>query len=145
MVDAFDSIKLLVSGLRDAADLAQQYKISPLYEKIVQLQAQVTDLTIERGELVSENQELKEKLALQESMEFRNPYWYQKEDEVPFCPKCYEGSQQKTMSHLTHPPEDFSGGHGRQCRVCKEFYREGPRNTPFPTSSPRARRASWKR
>ena|ERR1700678_2670339 len=119
-----------VKGAKEIAELIKQYNDVPLYEKIVALQSQLTDQASQLAELISENKYLREQCALQVSTEFRNPYYYEKGNEVPLCPKCYSSSA-KLRVYLTHPPEDYAGGNGRVCRSCKEFYREGPRKIPF--------------
>jgi hypothetical protein len=63
-------------------------------------------------------------------MQMREPYGYffKEDDPVPFCPKCWEGDGK--MVHLP-PSDDYFGGRGRICRVCKHHYYENE-STPEP-------------
>lgn len=94
-----------VQGVKEIAELVKKYNDVPLYEKIVALQGQVVEIATERLDLYTENQNLKQKLELRAKMHFRNPYWYEDGDEVPFCRKCYESSKQELRIHLSHPPQ----------------------------------------
>ena len=114
----------LVEGFKEVAKQIKAYKDLPLYNKIVELSKQVQDLS-------DENLQLKQELALKAKTKFQAPYWFEEGSDVPLCPKCYDLSGGQTRSHLTHPSEDFVGGHGRRCRVCQEFFKEGPRLTPL--------------
>ena len=121
----------VVNGAKEIAELVKKYNDIPLYQKIVELQGQVVELATERLDLFTKNQELKNKLELKAKTEFKNPYYYQEGDEVPLCPNCIEQSVGERRIHLSHPAADYAGGHGRVCRSCKEFFREGPRKIPI--------------
>lgn len=121
MIDALS----VVSGVKEIAELVKKTNDIPLYQKIVELQAQVVALAEERFQVVRENRELRDKLALKATTEFRNPYFYEQGIEVPLCPKCYSSSSGELRIYLTHPPQKYVGGIGRVCRNCKEFYYEG--------------------
>jgi hypothetical protein len=122
-----------VKGAAEIAEIIKKYNDVPLYEKIITLQGQIMSQSVQMMELTSENNQLKQQLATQTKTEFRNPYFYEEGNEVPLCPKCYSSSGNKLRIPLTHPPEDRAGGNGRECRNCKEFYREGPRKVPIQT------------
>jgi hypothetical protein len=72
-------------------------------------------------------------------MQMKGPhgYFFQDGDEVPFCPKCWEGDGK--MVHLP-PVENYFVGRGRVCRVCKQHYTEVP--AP-PRSGPRQVGGPW--
>jgi hypothetical protein len=76
------------------------------------------------GKWVLENP-AKKQIAEPATMQMRGPYgYYFKEgDDVPFCPKCWEGDGKAI--HLP-PLEKYVIGPGRICRVCKHHYTEGP-------------------
>ncbi len=117
-----------VQGVKEIAELVKKYNDVPLYEKIVALQDQVVEIATERLDLYTENQSLKQKLELRAKMHFRNPYWYEEGDEVPFCPTCYESSKGELRIHLPHPPQEWNGGNRRICKnkECRcTFYDEG--------------------
>lgn len=121
-----------VSSAKEIAELVKKYNDLPLYEKIVALQAQITDQANDLLRLNQETAELRQQVNLRTTISFQNPYFYEEGNEVPLCPKCYSGSGEKLRIYLTHPSADYPGGHGRICRHCKEFYREGPRKEPKP-------------
>jgi len=111
---------------REALDLAQKYKDTPLYQKIVELQSQVIALSAERLEHLAEIKELKEQVSQRAKMVFRNPYWYEEGDAVPYCRQCYESSERKQRIHLPDPPEPWNRTHRRICTNCHTiFYDEG--------------------
>jgi hypothetical protein len=120
----------VVNGAKEIAELVKKYNDIPLYQKIVELQVQVVELATERLELFTKNQQLKGKLELKGKTEFKNPYYFQEGDEVPLCPTCYDQSSGDKRIHLSHPSADYASGHGRICRVCKNFFREGPSQNP---------------
>lgn len=115
----------VVQEVKEIAKLVEKYNNVPLYEKIVALQGQVVEIATERLDLYTENQNLKQQLELRAKMHFRNPYYYEDGDEVPFCPKCYESSDQKLRIHLPHPPQHHSGRYERFCHTCELTFSEG--------------------
>ena len=114
----------VVEGIKEVAKQIRAYNDIPLYNKIVELSAEVQRLN-------DENLQLKNQLELKAMTSFQAPYYFEKGSDVPLCPKCYDSSSGQIRSHLTHPPEDFAGGNGRVCNVCQEFFKEGPRHTPL--------------
>ena len=105
----------------------------------IELMDEITKLKLEIYELRDENRELKERLDVREKMRMNGPhgYFFQQEDVVPFCPKCWEGDGKPV--HLP-APEDYAAGRGRICRVCKHFYIEAP--AP-PENIPRQFGGTW--
>ncbi len=132
-----------VNGAKEIAELVKKYNDVPLMQKIVELQTQIMSQTNDLVAAKTELAQLRDELSRKSAIEFRNPYFYEKGNEVPFCPKCYSSSSGGLRMPLTHPPEDFAGGNGRSCRQCKEFYREGPRKTPLPGAVVAQRRHYW--
>ncbi len=122
-----------IQGVKEIAELVRKYNDYSLYEKIVQLQTQVVELTSERCALKDENDTLRTQLSDRVQTVFRNPYYYKDGDEVPLCPRCYETSSRELRVHLTHPASELTNGFGRICRNCKWFFLEGPeRKEPKP-------------
>ncbi len=114
-----------VQGVKEIAELVRKYNDFPLYEKIVNLQEQVLELTSERCALRDENDTLKTQLVERTKTAFRNPYYFAEGDEVPLCPRCYETTNRQLRVHLTHPACELTNGFGRICRSCKWFFLEG--------------------
>ncbi len=120
-----------LNGVKEIAELVKKFNDIPLQEKIVALQEKVMQLTTEQIELRAENHQLKQALDIRTTLVFKNPYYYEEGDEVPFCPACFEG-EKKLRVHLEHPSRPWGNSHHqRTCNVCgKSFYDEGSRPQP---------------
>ena len=92
-----------LNAAKEIGEAIKKFNDIPLYEKIVALQGQLVEIATERMNLFQENQALKEKLARRTSIKFKAPYYYQDDDAVPFCPKCYESSKFELLVHLPSP------------------------------------------
>ncbi len=129
----------VLGSLKQLSELVKKYNDIELMKKIVELQAEVF-------ELQQTNLQLKEQLARQKhhsadelAMKMSGPmnYYYREGDDVPFCPKCWEGPGHRQV-HLPQA-EPWSGGIRRDCRVCNETYWEKPTDSrPI-----RVRRGVW--
>src|SRR5579864_5635598 len=94
-----------IGTLKNISELVKKYNDLELMREIVELQTQVF-------ELQQENLTLKKERTERQDMQMSGPhgYYFRAGDEVPFCPKCWEGDG-KTV-HL--PPEKvYVVGHGR--------------------------------
>ena len=80
----------IIENIKDAADLAKKVGDLELYRKIVHLEGEVMDLTREKRQAEQRIEELQKQLDLKAKMTFRQPFYYQDGDDVPFCPRCYE-------------------------------------------------------
>jgi hypothetical protein len=131
----------IVENIRDAADLAKRVGDIELYRKIVHLEGEVMDLTREKRQAEQKIEELEGKLALNSKMNFKQPFYFQESDTVPFCPRCFE--KDKTAVHLfaVHLFLEINRDDLKRwdCRECKSTYRiEGPnyhRRQNFQSSS----------
>jgi hypothetical protein len=56
------------------------------------------ELTRAKREAEQKVEELQKQLALKAKMTFKQPFYYQEGDEVPFCPACFE--KNALASHL---------------------------------------------
>ena len=86
----------------------------------MQLKEHVLDLQATIFRLKKENQELKEKIKLQENTEFNKKMYFCYSDEVPFCPNCFK--DQGLLTHLVGPVQGDSG-HVYNCPNCNKAYR----------------------
>lgn len=102
----------ILSDTKELVKLIQQLGNVDLYQKIVNLQSEILELT-------EENRNLKERLQKKEKMVFRKPFWYREGDETPHCPKCWE-AEEKTI-HLIGP-SDSDIGPSYECPHCKQFF-----------------------
>ena len=109
----------IVENIKDAADLAKKVGDLELYRKIVHLEGEVMDLTREKRQAEQKIEELQKQVALKAKMAFKEPFYYQDGDAVPFCPRCYERDAQAV--HLFFKFD--SGGEARwDCPDCKQMY-----------------------
>lgn len=119
-----------IGTLRNISEIVKKYNDLELMKQIVDLQHEVFDLQ-------QENLALKKERTERQEMQMSGPhgYYFKTGDEVPFCPKCWEGN-----GKAVHLPIDanFGSYHGRICRVCGERYREGPSTEQSQERPPRA-------
>lgn len=110
-----------ISTIKHISEVVKKYNDIELMHQIVELQSEVF-------ELQRENLELKKRLHEREKMQMKGPhgYFFQEGDDVPFCPKCWEGD-----GKAVHLPavENYMRGLGRICRVCRHHYTEEPAAT----------------
>ncbi len=116
--------KSAIENVRSLVEVSKSFENVEFKRRIVDLEDQIAELARERRSLEEENHEQKQKLELRAKMHFRNPYWYEEGDEVPFCPKCYESSGHKLRVHLPHPPREWKGSTRRVCRTCEGMFYE---------------------
>ncbi|HWZ80518.1 MAG TPA: hypothetical protein VNX87_28530 [Candidatus Sulfotelmatobacter sp.] len=114
----------IVENIKDAADLAKKIGDIELYRKIVHLEGEVMDLTREKRQAEQKIEELEEKLALNSKMNFKQPFYFQEGDDVPFCPRCFEKDKAAVHLFLEINREDLKRW---DCHECESQYRiEGP-------------------
>ncbi len=114
----------IVENLKDAADLAKKIGDIELYRKIVHLEGEVMDLTRDKRQADQKIEELEGKLALQGKMTFKEPFYFQEGDNVPFCPRCFEKDKASVHLFLQINRADLRKW---ECRECKSGYQiEGP-------------------
>lgn len=122
----------IVDNLKDAAELAKAVGNMELYRKIVELEGEVIDLTRVNREIEAELGEARLQLQLRSKMSFGAPFWWQENDETPFCPSCWE-----LKGAAIHVVLIFSNSEATRwdCLVCKNTYmpKDGPgRRAPEP-------------
>ncbi len=85
----FDELKSVASTLQEAGKIEQYRQILDAQKELLEMQKQIADLT-------SENRELKERLAIKESLIFKdNAYWIEKDNKKdgPFCTCCWDNDK----------------------------------------------------
>lgn len=108
-----------IGTIKNISELIKKYNDLELMKQIVALQIEVFDLQ-------TENLALKKQVTEREKMQRNEPhgYYYKEGDEVPHCPKCWEGDGKAISLPAPVPSVDY--GSGRRCRVCAFWYTEGP-------------------
>ena len=115
-MDPLSAIKGISESVGKVADIVKKYDDLPLKEEIVALKMKVFEL---QEELL----EAKRLLAQREEMHVDGPFGYcfKPGDNKPYCPTCWQGSHKE----VNLPPQNnYAGGYGRVCRVCKQLYVE---------------------
>jgi hypothetical protein len=119
-----EGIMGIVENIKDAADLAKKIGDIELYRKIVHLEGEVMELTRDKRQADHKIEELQGKLDLQGKMIFKQPFYFQEGDNVPFCPRCFEKDKTAVHLFLEINRTDLQKW---ECRECKGGYRiEGP-------------------
>jgi hypothetical protein len=84
-------------------------------EKLLRLIAD-NYVTRENEKLAKRVEVLESTAAVQQEMEYREPYFYKHGDERPMCPKCWQ--QKERLAVFLGPAQSWSGGLRRICPVC---------------------------
>jgi ribosomal protein S27AE len=115
-MDPLSTLKKIRKIIRNTTD-------RELVRLILDLQKEVFAIESHNLELASELTNLKQQLDLPARMHTRPPsdYYFLDGDDLPFCPKCWEGSGRAI--HL-QAPVSADGRARRECRVCGETYWE---------------------
>lgn len=109
----------ILDNIKEVADLAKKVGDIELYRKIVDLEGEVMDLTREKREAEQKVEDLQKQLTLKAKMTFKQPFYYQDGDDVPFCPRCFEKDAQAVHAIL------YSGSDTQRrwdCPECKRMY-----------------------
>jgi len=100
----------IVGSVKEIADLAKKYNDIEFYRKIVELESEIIELTRGKREAEQRIEELQGQLALKAKMTFKQPFYIQEGDKVPFCPRCFEKEAMRyTFSCKSEPPTKLGG------------------------------------
>jgi hypothetical protein len=110
------TIKSISDSVGKVSGLVKKYNDLPLMEEIIELKTRVFAL---QEELLT----AKIELAQRDEMRVDGPhgYCFKAGDDKPYCPTCWQGSHKEVN---LPPPDNYAGGYGRVCRVCKQLYVE---------------------
>lgn len=118
-MSAIPSYKDIVELIKKGATLEAQEKIMALREACIGLEDEVHDLN-------QKIRVLEEALRFKEEIVFRAPFYFCKDDQAPYCPRCWE--KDRLGIHLC--PEIGEGPICiRQCPECKAKFKI--KNMPF--------------
>lgn len=101
----------ILENAKEIANLIKKAGDIDLYRKIVELEGEIVGLTSRNLELEVKNSDLARQLEIKALLEFTAPFYYSKDDQIPYCPRCWE-SEGRAL-HLSKVVEDF------QCPQCK--------------------------
>ena len=105
----------LIENTKEIAGLIKKLGDIDLYRKIIELEAEIIDLSRDKHELAREVESLREKQKVRAEMRFTDPFYYRASDPIPFCPRCWESDEK--LIHM-RSSEGVDGRHYVSCRVC---------------------------
>lgn len=106
----------VISNVKEIADLIKKLGDVELYRKIIKLEGEIIELTRNKHTLDERVQELTHTLTVKEKMTFREPFLYQEDDPVPFCPRCWETDNASV--HMVNEGATYAGD-SHVCPNCK--------------------------
>jgi hypothetical protein len=109
----------VIESLKEAADLAKKLGNIDLYKKIVELEGDIIEVTRQKLHLELKVDELQKQIALKSAMRFKEPFYYQQGDAVPFCPRCCENDG-RAVHVIFHYENDAESRW--DCPQCKQEY-----------------------
>ncbi|WP_320741178.1 hypothetical protein [Enterobacter sp. 166D1] len=72
------------------------------------------------------NKHLEAQLVDKSTFVFKSPLYWKEGDEIPFCPKCYEGDSKKhhlrSVTHKARPEFGIRASSSWYCMHCKSSY-----------------------
>ena len=102
-------------------ELAKKGATIELQKRVVELREEAIELQQENLNLKKENLKLKEKIELKEKLKFRRRVYFQVNDEIPFCPYCFEKSN--LLFYLSGPRKGQGDEQFYFCCECNITYR----------------------
>lgn len=114
----------MIPKYKDIVDLLKKGSTLEAQEKIMELREAVVELQDENSELKQQLKAMENQLNFNKSLRFESPFYFAENDEVPFCPKCWEAD--KKAVHLP-PPHQVVSGARHDCVECKSVFIH-PRN-----------------
>jgi hypothetical protein len=129
----------IIGNVKEIADLAKKFNDIEFYRRIVDLEGEVIELTRAKRETERKVEDLQKQLTLKAKMTFRQPFYYQEGDDVPFCPSCFEKDTLAVHLFFVFDRSDLTRW---DCHVCAQTFgvkkaeghaRSAPRirTTPF--------------
>ena len=105
----------IISDVKDLAGLIKQIGDIELYQKILDLQSSIFELSDENMGLKEKIKSLEELQSISEKMTFRDQLYYMNGDSEPFCPRCWD-SEKKSI----HLHRNSKGSY--RCKNCDNNY-----------------------
>lgn len=111
----------IVDNAKDIAKLVRDVGNMELYQKIIDLQAEIVELSNEKYSVDKELSELKRSIDLEKSMVYKKPFYMRDGDDQPFCPICWE--TKNIATHLEGAKYSQYAGKYYFCKHCtNKFY-----------------------
>ncbi len=119
----------IIDEIKKVAEIAQQAKNIPLYQKILDVQANLLKMQEHILKLETENKELKDKLKVSKNVVYEsNAYWTTENDKKdgPYCSHCYD--KEKLLIRM---PDNLNHAYAT-CSECKNTYQIRPDRNQTP-------------
>jgi hypothetical protein len=128
----------ILDNAKEVANAVHEIKNIELYARVLDLNRGIMDLVEENRNLHAEVEDFKKRFKLREKMEFKEPFYYQGDDETPFCPACWERTATPIHLIFVFEREDATRW---DCKVCSNTFMDQKgrgvpklqRNPPRPT------------
>jgi hypothetical protein len=117
-----EGIMGIMENVKEIAELAKKYNDDELNQKISDLEDQILALITQIRSLEDASQESERTLSLMKKMQLKEPFYFQEDDPIPFCPHCWE--REKNPVHLLGPVK-VAAGFRYGCPTCKEYFTIG--------------------
>jgi hypothetical protein len=112
----------MIEEVKEIADLIKKVGDADLYRRIVNLEAEVIELTRNNRHLGQKVEELQDSLKISKKLTFKDPYYWVEGDPTPYCPACWDSKKLAThIVKITHPMLH----HRKECPCCKHVYEGG--------------------
>ncbi|MGH9684286.1 MAG: hypothetical protein ACRD4S_11845 [Candidatus Acidiferrales bacterium] len=108
-----------VENIKEVADLVKKFNDIDLNRRILKLEEEVIDLSREKRRLDDKVEELERSLRFKGEIEFKEPFYWLKNDQVPYCPVCWEGKNKAV--HVTYSHRNNYGEYW-DCKACGAKY-----------------------
>jgi hypothetical protein len=112
----------IMENIKEIAEFVKKYNDDELNQKIGALEGQILALITQIRSLEEAREEKERTLSLIKKMQFKKPFYFQKDDPVPFCPRCWD--KEKNPVHLLGPVK-VAAGFRYGCPNCKEYFMVG--------------------
>jgi len=105
----------IIGDAKDIAILIKKIGDIELYQKILDLQSSIMELSEKNGTQKEEIKHLNELMKITNKMTFRDQLYYMDGDSEPFCPRCWD-SEKKAI----HLHRNSKGSY--RCKNCDNNY-----------------------
>lgn len=123
MDQALGTVKSIMSSESKFKESELKYKLADVMSQLVDIKPNMQAELQKKDTII---RELREKLNIKESMEFRSPVYYKRTDvefKEPFCQKCFEDAgKQIRLTENSHNYCDGSIYHKWKCNACLTAY-----------------------
>jgi hypothetical protein len=126
MMDIIVGINTIIDTVKKIKEVNDKLNSAEVKMLIADLSIQLAESKIAIAELLDENSRLKtvikkrEEEKETEQLLFKGGAYYDKRDDGPFCPACYDKSRQKVRLVENHfVPEDLGN---MKCSVCNKMF-----------------------